>query len=768
MIWKTVPLLSALAVSILASCGSAIADEKNPNNLVNPFIGTGGHGHTYPGASVPFGMVQLSPDTGTRGWDWCSGYNYSDQSIMGFSHTHLSGTGCGDLGDILFAPTVGPIEETLIDTPAGNAASKNSASSNADTADGKSTDKPPYSSRFLHANETASPGYYSVKLDRDGGILVELTATPRTGMHRYTFPTSDKANIIIDMTHGISDEPIDLQLNFVGNKKITGLRRSKGWAQDQYVYFVAEFSQPFSDFGSIVNDDKAPTHNREAQGKKLRGYVTFKARDKEPILARVALSTTSIDGAELNLQKEASTWKFDDVKQAAASQWNKELKKVTAESTEKKDLETFYTAVYHALLAPTIISDVDGKFRGSDHKVHENHQFATYSTFSLWDTFRAEHPFFTLAQPDIVDAFLSSILEQGKNSEKQTLAIWPLYGNETYCMIGYHSFPVIAEAYRKGFRNWDTKAMLSLMVENSKRNDWWSERGYIPADKEDQSVSKTLEFAYDDWTLAEFAKALGEGELAKKYLARSQAYKNVFDKQIGFVRGKMSDGTWRTPFNPANSKPGALHDFTEGNAWQYTFFVPQNIPGLIKELGGRAAFNSKLDELFTKTVTDEKDLVQDFTGVIGQYAHGNEPSHQIAYMYDYSGEPWKTQDRVRQIRDQYYTNARDGLCGNEDCGQMSAWYIFSALGFYPVNPVDGEYVIGSPAFPKATINLPGNKTFTISRDSNKKYIDKVRLNGNDLSRVYLTHKEITDGGRLEFIMADKPGTWGTAEQDAPH
>ncbi len=781
---------SLLAILLFASVGEALAKNIDVGLYVDPFIGTAAHGHTYPGATVPFGMVQVSPDTGVKGWDWCSGYNAGDDTIFGFSHTHLSGTGCGDLGDILLAPTVGEINLPNAKMPES---------------------KPFYASTFFHRNEKASPGYYGVKLERDGGISVELTATERVGMHRYIFPKTDKANIIIDLTHGISDQPTDLVLNIVGDHKLTGLRRSKGWAQDQYVYFAAEFSKPFTTFGTVVNDegslkadslkensrqnvsaegsvltaDKNPDTEkkssieqlqplcREAKGLSVKGYVTFNASDGKPIIAKVGLSTTSIEAAENNLAGEVPSWNFDETRKMAAASWRKALSVVDVPNASKADLTTFYTALYHSMLAPTLISDLDGKFRGSDHQIHCDSRFATYSTFSLWDTFRAEHPLLTLVRPNLINAFVNSILHQAEYHQDKTLAIWPLYGCETYCMIGYHSFPVIVEAYRKGFRDWDPRSTLSLMLNNSKRNDWWSEKGYIPFDKEIDSVSKTLEFAYDDWALAQFAHDLGDSASFVKFEKRSQEYRNLFDNQIGFVRGRSSDGAWRTPFDPANSKPGAFHDFTEGSAWQYTFFAPHDIPGLISELGGRSEFVKKLDRIFEESADSKdgskKQELPDFTGVIGQYAHGNEPSHHIAYLYMYAGEPWKTQKRVRQIREQLYTSAKDGLCGNEDCGQMSAWYVLSSMGMYPVNPVTGEYVLGVPAFSKCSLNLPGGKQFTIIGDPEKHFVSNVLLNGSPLKRVYITYDQIMAGGELKFVMSDSQGcAWGTKIEDCPH
>ncbi len=733
-------VLCLIELTVLSPANAAKVDV---NSFVNPFIGTGGHGHTYPGATVPFGLVQLSPDTGTRGWDWCSGYHDSDKKILGFSHTHLSGTGCGDLGDIMFSPTVGPIDVGI----KGNITNCSSA--------------------FSAKEESAAPGYYSVKLHRDGGIFAELTATERVGVHRYTFPDADNANIIIDLTHGISDEPIQLELNFVGDRKITGLRRSKGWARNQYVYFAAEFSQPFKAFGASTPESGMQAGSRKTAGERVCGYVTFKTKRSQPLICKVALSTTSISGAEKNLKSEVTGMDFKAVKTAAEAKWRAALSKIAIAEAPREKLETFYTALYHSMLAPNLISDTDGQYRGSDGAIHRDGKFATYSTFSLWDTFRAEHPLLTIVRPDLINAFITSMLHQAGDQKSHTLPIWPLYGCETFCMIGYHSFPVIAEAYRKGFRDWDAQTALKYMLENSLRNDSWAARGYLAADEEEQSVSRTMEFSYDDAAVSQFAKERGDEADYKKFEKRSLNYRNLFDKSTKLARGRFSDGSWRNPFYPTRSTQP--NDFTEGNAWQYTFFVPHDVPGLIAELGGKPGLVKKLNELFDQAASPDTEKVSDVSGAIGQYAHGNEPSHHIAYLYSYAGAPDQTIKRVRQIRDTLYTNKRDGICGNEDCGQMSAWYVFSALGFYPVNPIAGEYILGVPAFVRSTIKLENGHNMQIVADPKKRFINKVLLNGRPLHRVYITHKELLQGGTLEFIMSDRPGgNWGINCESAPH
>ncbi|HEY9712595.1 MAG TPA: GH92 family glycosyl hydrolase, partial [Chroococcales cyanobacterium] len=594
---------------------AAGAQETKPfccTDHVDPFIGTAGHGHTYPGATLPFGLVQLSPDTDIYGWDWCSGYHASDRTMLGFSHTHLSGTGCGDMGDILFAPTVG---EVKLDPGS------------------KDGSQAGYRSSFAAADEKAVPGYYSVIL-KPSGIKAELTATKRVGFHRYTFPATDNANIIIDLVHGIGvhgveDKPIELELNIVSDHAVTGMRRSRGWARDERVYFAAEFSKPFVSAGTASGGGPLDKNSKQAKGENVKGSLTFKTSQNEQILAKVALSTVSIDGALSNLTAEAPDWDFDGTCSRARAVWERELSRVQVEGPDKNDIETFYTALYHAYLAPNLISDVNGQYRGSDKETHLASGFKCYSTFSLWDTFRAEHPLFTILNPKLVDDIIRSFEVQAQFHKDKTLPIWPLFANETYCMIGYHSFPVIAEAYRKGIRDWNAESLFDYMVQNSKRNDWWANTGYIPADKEEESVSKTLEFAYDDWTLAQFARALGKTAEYERFKKRSLAYRNLFDRETGFMRPRLQDGKFRTPFDPA-AIPDKPRDYTEGNAWQYSWFVPHDVAGLISLMGGREAFVKKLDELFDHAPAAQETKDLDVTGLIGMYAQGNEPSHHVA------------------------------------------------------------------------------------------------------------------------------------------
>ncbi|MFA7229271.1 MAG: GH92 family glycosyl hydrolase, partial [Melioribacteraceae bacterium] len=626
----------------------SFAQDKKLIEYVDPFIGTGGHGHTYPGATLPFGMMQLSPDTGIEGWDWCSGYHYSDKSIMGFSHTHLSGTGATDYADILFMPTVG----TLKFNPGS-----------------KERPQEGYRSRFQHENEKASPGYYSVFLD-DYKVMAELTATMRAGMHRYTFPNSSASNIIIDLKHGL-DSDSESMLKFAGTSSVEGFRKSRGWAQEHTVYFVAEFSKPFESFGTVVNGELNEGNSR-AEGRDVKGYVRFSTKYGEAVKVRIGISAVSIEGARKNLHKEISHFDFEYIKQLAQKTWEKELNRIQVQSSDEDKKKIFYTALYHTLITPNLATDVDGKYFGMDRKTHTAKGFNYYTVFSLWDTFRAEHPLFTIIDQKRAKDFVKTLL--AKYNEIGLLPVWELASNETWCMIGYHSVPVIFDAYMKGIRGFDAKAALEAMKKSAEREQHgqrlYRERGYLPADKENESVSKTLEYSYDDWCIAQFAKIIDVDKDYQKYNQRSLFYRNLFDESTGFMRGKMSDGSWITPFEPK----AVTQQYTEANAYQYNFFVPHDIKGLIELHGGNENFVGRLDGLFTESDKLEGRFQPDISGLIGQYAHGNEPSHNFAYLYNYAGAAWKTQERVRGIMNDLYTSKPDGLCGNDDCGQMSAWY----------------------------------------------------------------------------------------------
>ena len=714
------------------------SQNKKLIEYVDPFIGTGGHGHTYPGATLPFGMMQLSPDTGIEGWDWCSGYHYSDNSIMGFSHTHLSGTGAADLADILFMPTVGDLNF--------------SPGSKLKPGEG-------YRSRFKHENEIASPGYYSVYLD-DYKVKAELTVSLRAGLHKYTFPKSYGSNIIIDLQHGL-DSDREAYIKFVSYNRIEGMRKSHGWAKEHSIYFVAEFSKPITQFGTVTND-VLKDGSREASGRNIKAYLRFITNEGEAILIRVGISAVSIKGARKNLEKEIPNFDFEKIKARAEEIWEKELNRIQVESKSEDLKKIFYTALYHSLINPNLFTDVDKKYYGMDRKIHTAKDYDHYTVFSLWDTFRAEHPLFTIIDQKRAGDFVKSILAKYKDGG--LLPVWELDGNETWCMIGYHSVPVIFDAYMKGLRGFNAKEALEAMRVSAERDQngqkLYRERGFIPADKENESVSKTLEYCYDDWCIAQLAKEIGAKEDYKKYNQRSLFYQNLFDRTTGFMRGKMSDGSWITPFEPK----AVTQQYTEANAWQYSFFVPHDLKGLIDLYDGNENFVKKLDGLFAESDKLEGKFQPDISGLIGQYAHGNEPSHNFAYLYNYAGAPWKTQWHVREIMKKLYTSKPDGLCGNDDCGQMSAWYIFSAMGFYPVTPVQNIYAIGSPIFDKVTINLENGKKFvihTVNASDENKYIQFASSNGKIYEHPYFTHEQIMNGGESIFIMGDTPNkSWG--------
>lgn len=718
-----------------------ISTSYSQNDLtkyVNPFIGTGGHGHTYPGATLPFGLVQLSPDTGIEGWDWCSGYHYSDNSIMGFSHTHLSGTGAADYADILFMPTVGKIK--IIP----------GSKENPDEG---------YRSRFRHENEKASPGYYSVLLD-DYNIKVELTATERCGFHKYTFPESDQSNIIIDLKHGLDDYSEGL-IKIIDSRRIEGVRKSSGWAKEHYVYFYAEFSKPFNSY-TLFKDDAPVSRIDQLEGSNIKAALNFTTKNSESILVKVGISAVDFEGAKRNLQAEIPHFNFDTTLKEARTKWQKELSKIIVEGGTETQKEIFYTALYHTLITPNIFNDVDGRYYGMDRKIHTTNDFNYYTVFSLWDTFRAEHPLLTIIDRKRSGDFVKTLL--AKYEESGLLPVWELASNETWTMIGYHSIPVIFDAYMKGITDFNHDLALAAMKKSAERDQHglrlYRERGFIPADKENESVSKTLEYAYDDWCIAQFAKKIGNEQEYKNYNERSLFYKNLFDESTGFFRGKLSNGKWIEPFNP--KEVNAI--YTEASAWQYNFFVPHDVKGLINLFGGKQKLIDKLDEMFSESDVLEGRHQPDITGLIGQYAHGNEPSHHVAYLYNYAGAPWKTQERTRYIMNTLYTNKPDGLCGNDDCGQLSAWYVFSAMGFYPVAPGQNIYPIGSPIFDKVTINLENGKQFVIvaSKNSDENiFINSAKLKGKIIDSPFITHEQIMDGRKLEFEMNSVPNKdWG--------
>lgn len=748
--------------------GMTAADEKTPYDYVNPFIGTGGEGHTYPGAVRPFGMVQLSPDTAikhyTKNFRWCAGYQYDDPTLLGFSHTHFSGTGHSDLGDLLIIPTIGKIQ-----TESGSEKQPETG----------------YRSRYSHDEESAEPGYYSVIL-KDYNIKAELTVSPRVGFHKYTFPKSDNAHIVIDLLHSIhnyDEKVIWTQLRVENNRLITGFRQTRGWAETRYLYFAIKFSKPFDSHG-FDKDDATTYHYKKTEdyimnrpeiaGRKIKAFVNFKTKANETIYLKVGVSAVGPEGAIKNLETEIPHWDFGRVRKEARTAWEKELDSIIIEAPDK-DKEIFYTSVYHTMLAPVVYMDVDRRYRGLDQKIHRADGFTNYTIYSLWDTFRAAHPLYTITQKDKVGDMIKSMLAHYDQSPHHMLPVWSFHNNETWCMIGYHSIPVIADAYLKGIRGFDVEKAFEAMKTTASNPSYdglgdYMKLGYVPIDRENEGASKTLEYAYDDWTIARMAEVMNKTEDARIFNKRAGFYKNVFDPATSFMRARKADGTWREPFDPLYSQYGG--DYTEGNAWQYSWFVPHDVNGLINLMGGGKKFVKKLDKLFTIKTTDKRHfLVEDISGLIGQYAHGNEPSQHIAYLYNYARKPWKTQERIHQIMENLFDNTPHGICGNEDCGQMSAWYIFSSMGFYPVCPGSNEYVIGKPCIEKATIHLEDDKTFIMTAkdlSAENKYIQSVRLNGKRWDKTYITHETIMNGGRLEFQMSSKPNKkWGVSKTSVP-
>ncbi|MFC1640739.1 GH92 family glycosyl hydrolase [Patescibacteria group bacterium] len=736
---------------------ASITDHANYDYLqyVDPLIGTGGHGHTYPGATVPFGMIQLSPDNGEQGWDWSSGYHYSDNTIVGFSHTHLSGTGIGDLYDISMQPFVG--EVNLAEQVA-------------------SYKKLDYASLFSHANEIAQPGYYSVILD-DSDIKVELTATERVGLHQYTFPETENAQVILDLGYSANwDETTDTNLEIVDDTLVTGYRMSEGWAHEQKVYFAARFSKPFQSHETYFSNDDVVDPITDKPFAKAR--FSFSTDASEKILVKVGISSASVDGALKSIDTEIPDFNFTQTQQAAAKKWENQLQKITLDSNDEDLKKIFYSALYHFNLAPTLYSDANGEYKGVDGANHSVADRDRYTTFSLWDTFRASHPLLTITHADMVDDLINSMLDHF--DQYGSLPIWELWGNETYTMTGNHAIPVITDAILKNHSGFDYEkafqAMKTTSLLDDRDMDLYKEHRFIPTDlakeEDNRSVTRTLEYAYDDWCVAQAAQALGKSEDYNHFLDRSKAYVKVFDSETGFMRGKNSDGTWRVPFDPL-AYDHERDDYIEGNAWQYLWFVPHDVQGLIELMGSRTQFIDKLDSLFAAESQLTGDNVSpDISGMIGQYAHGNEPSHHIAYLYNYAGEPWKSQKVVRQILKEQYAAEPDGLSGNEDVGQMSAWYVFSSMGFYPVNPASGIYVIGSPAVQEASIDLGGGGQFTVIAENNSDlniYVQSATLNGDSLDRSYLTHAEIMSGGELKFVMGPAPNKelWSLPENYPP-
>lgn len=724
-------------VNGMAGLGDLHTTLALPVNSVNPMVGTAEHGHTYPGATLPFGMVQVSPDTPLQGWDGSSGYHYSDNRILGFSHTHLMGTGVGGLGDILLMPTVGEVQLS----------------------------EQGYSSSFSHQQETASPGYYKVFL-QEPKVTAELTATARCGFHKYTFPASNDSHIVLDVAHGVGNSVIDSSVNIENNTTISGKRISNGWGGGREVYYVIQFSRPFDSAGIQREGQRLGADEKTATGKSLQAYVNYKTTANEAIYAKVGISGTSIEGARKNLTAEIPAWDFDGTWAAARAQWSGILDRVQIDTPDPKVRRTFYSNFYQSCLAPVLFNDVDGAYRGGDKQIHTNPGFQNYTTFSLWDTFRAQHPLMSLVQPTRVPDFVNSMVALDRERGRNEMPVWPLWGNETGTMIGFHSAPVIAEAYLKGFKGFDAEAAYQALkaTANNGRNgqDEFNTRGYVVSTPggQKQSVSRSLEFAYDDWCIAQMAQGLGHTEDAQMFMQRAGNYRNLFDGNTGFMRGRKADGSWRGPFNP---KQLVWADYTEANAWQYSWSVMQSVPDFVKIMGGDEAFVSKLDALFNEK-SDVIANIPDITGLIGQYAHGNEPVHHVAYLYNYAGAPYKTQARVRQIMDKFYNDTAAGAPGNNDCGQMSAWYVFSAMGFYPVNPAQGTYVIGSPLVNRASLRMDNGKTFTMVAQNNSPqnmYIQSATLNGRPLTQTWFRYSDLMNGGELRLVMGATPNMkWG--------
>ena len=748
---KLYMLLLATGIGLFSCAEKELPKEYTDS--VNVFIGTGGHGHTFPGATLPHGMVQLSPDTRLFGWDACSGYYYDDTSIMGFSHTHLSGTGIGDYGDILFMPVVG--EKPLI---AGTAENPDEG----------------YRSRFSHEQESTRPGYYQVLL-QDDSINVELTATLRAGLHRYTYPKVSDARLIVDMEptiHG-HQHPVT-QIRVVNDSTIAGMKYTVGWAKRHYVYFYAVFSSPF-DY-KLYSGTEYQSDSTSVTGNTAKAVMSFRNLPADGrVLAKVGISSVDEEGARLNVEAEIPNWDFEGVMKQANTAWNEALGKIDIETSDNDSRTVFYTSLYHAFIQPSLASDVDGRYRTMGHEIKQDASYTNYTVFSLWDTFRAAHPLYTIVTPEQNQAFIRSLLR--KYDEGGILPKWELASNETGTMIGYHAVSVIADAMMKKQCDFDVKKALEACIRSSVYDTtgvtpmmdrqilngklmpvsikYKNELGYIPCDKVGGSVSQGLEFAYNDWLIAQMMKEHNRKDLYDKYMELSRNYRNYFDPETKLMRGRLSDGSWITPFDPASVQRPS--NYVEGNAWQWAWFVPQDVEGLMELVGGQKSFEAHLDTLFTTSseLTGDPNAAADVTGMIGQYAHGNEPSHHIPYLYNYAGAPRKTQALVDHILRTLYHNDPNGLSGNEDVGQMSAWYALSAMGFYSFCPGRPVYEIGRPIFDKVTIHLSNGKDFVIQAKNNSvenKYIRSMKLNGEDLAEPRFSHFDLMKGGELIFEM----------------
>ncbi|MFN0013415.1 MAG: GH92 family glycosyl hydrolase [Saprospiraceae bacterium] len=732
-----------LLPSLLAATLTAQTDTLPPNlsllRYADPFVGTDAHGHTFPGATAPFGMVQLSPDTRLEGWDGCSGYHYSDKKIYGFSHTHLSGTGVPDYCDILLQPYMREVK----------------------------LDPESYASTFDKKSERAEPGYYAVALNEaTDRVSVELTSTDRVGVHRYIFPANREfGHILLDLRH--RDQVLASSLTAVSDRELVGYRISSSWARDQRLYFAIRFSRPCFNMRIFDMTLDPIMSQRTVNSKAIVSLLDFYSYEGQPVVITVALSSVSVQNARENLDAECNHFDFDRVRAETQVKWAKHLGKITLEGGTEAQKRTFYSSLYHTMLAPNIYSDVNGQYRGRDKEVHQAVGHEVYTVFSLWDTYRATKPLFTILEPRRTNDFVQTFLRQYEQGG--LLPVWELSACETDCMIGNHAIPVIADAWRKGIRGFDKNKALEAMLASANHDryglNWYKKLGYIPSDEEPESVSKTLEYAYDDWCVAEFARVIGRQDVADTFMQRAQYYKNLYDPSTGFFRAR-NNATWHAPFDPFEVN----FNYTEANAWQYRFAAPHDVSGMMRLFGGREAFAKQLDALFTAQSKTTGRQQADITGLVGQYVQGNEPSHHMAYLYNYAGQPWKAQQRVRQILDGQYSDRPDGLSGNEDCGQMSAWYVFSALGFYPVVPGNGSYVIGTPLFEKGTIHLDNGKTFSVSAkgaSTRRCYIQRAFFNGQPWNKTWFSHEDLLAGGELTFEMGDKPSAWGKAEADCP-
>ncbi len=736
MKFKIMILMKLLLVLLLNVSNKTFCQDQKLLSYVDPFIGSGSHGHVFVGASVPFGAVQTGPNNFYKGWDWCSGYNYSDSMVIGFSQTHLSGTGIGDLADVLIMPYTGSVKLNKgIETKPGSG----------------------YASKYSHKNETARVGYYSVKLS-DYNVDIELAATERVGFHQYHFPAGKEAHVIIDLKEGINDRSTDTYIQLTDKYTLEGYRFSSGWARDQRLYFAITSSEPIEQFAVYNNDTLL--NGISGKGMSIKGLISF---DQAPSLLKlkVGISPVSSKNALANIQAEIPHWDFNKVVKEAEAKWTKELSKVSVQTNNEKDKRIFYTALYHTMINPSLFNDHNGDYRGTDKKVYEKAQFANYSVFSLWDTYRATNPLYTILHPEKVGDMVNSMLAICQQQER--LPIWHLMGNETGTMPGLSSIQVIAEAYLKGIKGFNADSALNAIKKTIQYDgiglNYVRQFKNIPSDRMRESVAKAMEYSIGDGSAALMAKKMGRTEDYNYFLKRSKNYQLYFDPSSKFFRGKKEDGTWNPVFIPTRSSRPWINDYSEGNPWQYLWLVPQDVSGLMSLMGGEESFNHRLDSLFSIPLDTAGGHLADMTGLIGQYVHGNEPSHHITYLYTYGGQQWKTAEKVRYIMKEFYHDQPEGIIGNEDCGQMSAWYIFSALGFYPVFPASTNYVIGSPVFNKATISIAGGKKFTVEAVNNSEeniYVQSVQLNGKAYTKTYISHTGIINGGVLRLIMGKAP------------